>query len=559
MPITNTAENKSENSQTRVAIEEDPNQLILFNDYDSYPVNFGAPVSDIHRKIRIESLEAINHIKDELANNFNLTNNQINGLLNKLDRIRKELLKLEENIITSTPEQHNSLIDSYKENINRTHQEYQANNNREKSLKDDIHKIFINNKKLDGIENIHPVGQTFIQSLRAFGYFGNKKGMCYGLAYISALAILSNDLEGFNRKLNILIRYRDNPAELKMAIQDIRKKISDGIIAYEALNIDQKDLLEIPALFDGIELFQQGYVHNELFEKAELEQTANRQLVMLIPPSLEKENGSIEALSIISGKYNSSDYQAMLASIETLLAEGKLPVSFQLLANQHAINISYDLDSKTWTFIDANRLPARTGLRTEELAKLVIGAFNFERAENPKIKITATPLIHQNDSNKHQVELIKKEMKLLANNQNTYKPSARFIKESKQFTPPKKETKPAVKPKIDKSAFPLRIDNLNAINIKKVATHQSDKLKELAQNENKRMIDFITNILKDIDGIRLVIINPEEGKFDIFFTNPRLNNIVAEALKLVSPIPDASPRPNEGFGRRVYLHRRVCK
>jgi hypothetical protein len=116
----------------------------------------------------------------------------------------------------------------------------------------------------------------------------------------------------------------------------------------------------------------------------------------------------------------------MLSNLERILVGSKLPVSMRLSTEHHSINISY-VPNKGWIFIDANNLPAKEGLSKEKIAELVMAAFNLKHEKDPKFNIKSVPYIHEDDTNKSQVKLIKKEFKKLSRNQFDYKPDQKFI------------------------------------------------------------------------------------------------------------------------------------
>jgi ankyrin repeat protein len=59
--------------------------------------------------------------------------------------------------------------------------------------------------------------QSLIKLLKALGFTGNKKGVCYGLAVMGMLAVLANDLKTFNRRLEMLANIDPDHFAAKLA------------------------------------------------------------------------------------------------------------------------------------------------------------------------------------------------------------------------------------------------------------------------------------------------------------------------------------------------------
>lgn len=90
-------------------------------------------------------------------------------------------------------------------------------------------------------------------------------GLCRGFSGMWMQAVCSNDLETFNKRLELLSSYSSVPEQL---LTDISKaQASAKKFGREYLSDDENILLELPAFFDGVALYLDPSSYSEFFDK----------------------------------------------------------------------------------------------------------------------------------------------------------------------------------------------------------------------------------------------------------------------------------------------------
>ena len=233
-----------------------------------------------------------------------------------------------------------------------------------------------------------------LQYMKQLGYEINETGMCYGFAHMGMQAILADDLETYNRRLEVMEEIP--PEKISSEIEKIRKKVQEKKPrAQEELNnfLTQKeqDILSIPAFFDGVVLYFKPRKYPFIFEEKERPQIQNAELTfsralpkaLTIDEKIEEKNGSkytIEKSNVgkvesLSGIYNKSELEIYFNTLRETLAEQKYhqPISFVLLSKNHAVTVGYHPKKQTWQWIDSS---AAQEIKDHEIANLVMSTFS---------------------------------------------------------------------------------------------------------------------------------------------------------------------------------------
>lgn len=218
-----------------------------------------------------------------------------------------------------------------------------------------------------------------INSMKNLGYKANYSGVCYGVAYMGIQAFLADDLATFNERLEIIknLHLENLTAnQFNLLLKKLRKQSKQE----ELIEFDIKAVEDIPAFFDGIELYQQAYHYPEFFEpqNAPSKQDALKPMPLLLSKKIENEGG-IAHIDRFVGAYEKKDiinyFRSLQESYDTQ-PEIKDPIIFNFNSGIHAIAVGYDPISRQWTLIDANQLPARQILFIDKIAERVISAFS---------------------------------------------------------------------------------------------------------------------------------------------------------------------------------------
>jgi ankyrin repeat protein len=213
------------------------------------------------------------------------------------------------------------------------------------------------------------------------GYRIGLDGLCQGFSAMLVQAWLASDASSLFSRLEFIEMYNKNFDQLKEDIKDARVRAKT--IPFQDLDKDTIQLLEIPAFYEGIELYLHPSSNEEL-----LNQYANQKDVEFIAPFTRpvmlNEN---EDMAVVLDKSYAFDRQELLAYLTDLEAQLEnaavtAPVFFSSI--NHTICARYDKAIKLWRFVDTNdfaRYPNYSSycfmLDKEELVAGIFQSFNF--------------------------------------------------------------------------------------------------------------------------------------------------------------------------------------
>jgi len=179
--------------------------------------------------------------------------------------------------------------------------------------------------------------------MRALGYSkAFDKGVCFGFAMMCTQAACNNQLKKFFQRLKFLERFRENPDSIVQALECARLKVSKR----EPLSADDEQILEIPAFFDGISLYQGLHYHREL------ENTVNNQFLynnmgnqflnMEFISSWVQPQAAENRLHKVScaGQYTELEFSQFLTKLASAL-EGRKGVGVIVGNPTHAVSMHY--------------------------------------------------------------------------------------------------------------------------------------------------------------------------------------------------------------------------
>lgn len=227
----------------------------------------------------------------------------------------------------------------------------------------------------------------------------NNKGVCYGIAYMAVQAILSDDIDTFDRRI---AKLNMAPKELLVQInrvKEARKKrqpiTRDSDLLYE----------EIPAFLEGVELCQQGYLRYSLFT---VNKPKSQQDIMLMVPlvfsqALEKRGGLTEIITL-TGAYEENELSLYFKLLDNSLKNHSHSVAIVLSISNHAITVGYDPIHKEWLFVDANELPTQRFpvMDIVSITKKILSAYLTESEIRNNNAIFATK-IYGTESSKQEL------------------------------------------------------------------------------------------------------------------------------------------------------------
>ncbi|MDX1837286.1 ankyrin repeat domain-containing protein [Legionella taurinensis] len=238
-----------------------------------------------------------------------------------------------------------------------------------------------------------PVGQKWlVERMQGLGYKSCKPGICHGIAHMALHAILADETEKFDKRLNFMSNL--SPLDL---LTYVDKKTPQ-------LTIDAPDNpWEITAFFDGVELYHQGSFYRHLFEsnKAPLAQNASIIMPFVMPQVFDKN--PIEAFKPFTGAYTRNELQNYFSSLrDTLLKNpNQEPIAMILGISTHVITVGYNPKKDMWYFIDPNRLPTQRIQGEDSLiADKVLSAFSpFSTNPTKTCTVFSTQIYTKNKEN----------------------------------------------------------------------------------------------------------------------------------------------------------------
>jgi hypothetical protein len=234
------------------------------------------------------------------------------------------------------------------------------------------------------------------------------------------LAILSEDLDTFNTRLNIIINipleeFSERIEEVKKnrmkiledakqkMLKDIAKRhkkssitekeltkdeqtfLNKGIENWASIEISQLDederiMLDIPIFFENIRLLQYAYLYEDLLPKDLLQKKLlladlpNSIATIIIPEKLERLGGIAQLTLSPGGCYSKEELVKYFTYLNKIFYECDYPISLICQSADHNVTIGYDHQTSTWIAGDPNQLPP-SNMSDEDIANYIHKAY----------------------------------------------------------------------------------------------------------------------------------------------------------------------------------------
>jgi len=222
--------------------------------------------------------------------------------------------------------------------------------------------------------------EKIIHLMRKSGYSASTEGVCMGISMMGIQAILCGDLVNFEKRLEGIKTYTDSTKSIS----------SDG-----------------RGFFDGIELYQQGYLYSYLYTLIPTPQNYVLTSQIISPQTIQKQGGITQSICY-SGVYDHNELSVFFEILQNKLSEEALNGNnfvFLLTSLTHAVSVAYNHECNTWILIDSKQLPVKHNLSNESLAKLVSDSFTYVGNKTHPI-IFSTKIITTNYQNNKLKPLI---------------------------------------------------------------------------------------------------------------------------------------------------------
>src|SRR3990167_2397024 len=195
----------------------------------------------------------------------------------------------------------------------------------------------------------HDSAHQFGKKVKKFGYIGDDKGMCHGVACVAAHAMLLNRVDQFDRDLQ---RIRQSQPQ-------------DGQNQY-----NERTFLE------AVELCHQPSKYPHLFStylkhpKIEMPQHPLNSVPLVESTEIASQGGVIAAAKF-AGVYDRTELIQCLKLIRAGIEKSPCPAALLLSDEGHIIAVQYNPEEKTWFFVDIRRLPSQRFEYEEDVARAI--------------------------------------------------------------------------------------------------------------------------------------------------------------------------------------------
>lgn len=216
---------------------------------------------------------------------------------------------------------------------------------------------------------------TYLRLLSEKLGYAKKSGCCHGFSVLWLSACLLKDEDRFNARIKKILSKGDRLIE---SIEEVKAKKGKD------LSEEDRDLLEILAFFDSLELYHLPHHHTPLFNSQTMLIQGDLNSITPFAGSkdLESKGGlaSLHKELLLYNHYELIQYLNQLSSIlENNQSLSNQPFGILLSSNHHAISLSYTKNNG-WRFMDINQYPAKTFKisDTEKLADRIAKGFDLQ-------------------------------------------------------------------------------------------------------------------------------------------------------------------------------------
>ncbi len=207
---------------------------------------------------------------------------------------------------------------------------------------------------------------------QALGYKNiTRGGTCHGFSMMWIQAACSNELDAFNKRMVLLNEFNENPTHLLTEIKRVRALVKEKQVLIEK----DKELLEIPAFFEGISLYQSPHTHSETFNDNLIQTDESN-----ISEYTQSQNaeGGLHSIKT-SGQYSKQKLDVHLNNLANELElKGSPNVAISFRSSNHTVSARY-IGNGEFEFIDTN---SDTNSDTKQATTITTKRLNTEQLGN---------------------------------------------------------------------------------------------------------------------------------------------------------------------------------
>jgi ankyrin repeat protein len=186
---------------------------------------------------------------------------------------------------------------------------------------------------------------------KLLNYQMDSRGLCRGFSGMLIQAWLAQDERAFFARVKFIESYKKNFNKLKDDIDNARKLAKR--VPFENLNEKTRQLLEIPAFYEGIVLFLKPRKYAPLFNK-NITQTEVESIAYFTSPNVLHENEGMTVVFKKSYAYSKQELLTYLTELEKQLENTDVIAPMFFSSLNHAICAKYDPNHQQWVFVDIN-------------------------------------------------------------------------------------------------------------------------------------------------------------------------------------------------------------
>ncbi len=199
-----------------------------------------------------------------------------------------------------------------------------------------------------------------IKPMKALGYKADEVGICHGYSMMAIQALLSDDIETFNDRVNYLL---SEHYDILASCQILQKKLAAQTpFSQLYFTSEEKKIIALKGFFEGIEIYFQPQDYQELFGKR-LHQTHTIEASQrVITPAIESEGGMV-AIKGWMGAYTFAAFKMYIFALDMVAREHKHDLAMLITGHFHTVTIIYQ--AGIWSIYDAEDLSnSKTDLNT---------------------------------------------------------------------------------------------------------------------------------------------------------------------------------------------------
>lgn len=245
----------------------------------------------------------------------------------------------------------------------------------------------------------HDEGQDWLVAYtQIYDLNPDKRELCNGIGHMGMQAALSDDIVTYAERIQRLDAiYRDARHEaLTQVLATIKKNKKNEPLWDEASTKRLETLviatlkekieslppltqLDFQAFFEGVELYQRGAKHPELFEEGKKPTYQQSLLISERTTSAKIEaEGGLALSDRFTGAYDNDELLTYFESLQASLTKDPPfthPIALVLKDVSHALTVAYDPKTERWTLIDADNLNVTRFQNIKELVDKISGSF----------------------------------------------------------------------------------------------------------------------------------------------------------------------------------------